>query len=270
MQKLLQLLRNNATQKPQPLQLVRNEAQNDATLYIYDVIDKWWGVSSQSVAQAIAGLDANTTLHLRINTPGGDVFEGRAIRTAIQQHKGPSIAHIDGLCASAGTTIADGADEVEITEGGFYMIHNGWTWMYGNKHDCRKTADLLDKIDAAIIADYAKRTGVDTEQLVQWMDAETWFTAQEAVEHGFANRIMALPDKSGASNLAGAPGAQQLANSAQPKLWDVSAFDNAPQALLQALQNSKTTPVPEPDPAIQAAMQSERNARRLRLLTTID
>lgn len=255
MKKLLQLMRENATQERTPLNLVRNQGEADATLYIYDVIDPWYGVSAESVAKAIAGLDASTTLHLRINSPGGDVFEGRAIRTAIQQHKGKTIAHIDGLAASAATTIADGADVVEITAGGFYMIHNGWTWLYGNKHDARKTADLLDKIDAAIVADYAKRTNADMSQLVQWMDNETWFSAEEAVQYGFATSIMPTPEKSGTSNLAG------LAN--QARQWNLAAFEHAPENLTRT-QNS------EPDPAIEAAAQRARNERRLQLLNLID
>lgn len=252
MKRLLQLLRDNAAQERKPLNLVRNEADNDATLYIYDVIDPWWGIGAESVAKAISGLDANATLHLRINSPGGDVFEGRAIRTAIKQHKGKTIAHIDGLAASAATTIADGADEVEMAPGSFYMIHNGWTWMYGNKHDCRKTADLLDKIDAAIVADYAGRTGLDMAQLVQWMDDETWFSADEAVEHGFASRLMEEPEKAGTSNRAG------LDN--QGRTWNLGAYEHAPRAL--------TTP--QPDPAIEAAAQRARNERRLQLLNLID
>ncbi len=249
MKRLLQLLRENAAQDRKPLNLMRSEAGSDATLYIYDVIDPWYGVSAEIVAKAIAGLDASTTLHLRINSPGGDVFEGRAIRTAIKQHKGKTIAHIDGLAASAATTIADGADEVEITPGGFYMIHNGWTFMYGNKHDCRKTADLLDKIDTAIVADYASRTQLDMAQLVQWMDEETWFSAEEAVQHGFANRLMQAPEKSGASN--------------QARNWNLAAFDHAPKALIAPA-------APDPDPSIEAAAQRALNERRLQLLNLID
>lgn len=256
MKRLLQLLRENAAQERKPLNLVRNEAATDATLYIYDVIDPYWGVSAEAVAKAISGLDASVTLHVHINSPGGDVFEGRAIRTAIQQHRGKTIAHIDGLAASAATTISDGADEVEIATGAFYMIHNGWTWMYGNKNDFRKEVDLLEKIDAAIVADYASRTGLDVAQLVQWMDDETWFSAEEAVQHGFATRLMEAPDKGGTSNRAG------LANQCS-RQWNLAAFEHAPQAL--------TTPrAPEPNPAIEAAAQRARNERRLQLLNLID
>ncbi len=242
--KLLQLLQQNANQARQPASLVRSEDQAEATLYIYDVIDAWWGVSALQIAPAIAALDPATTLHLRINSPGGDVFEGRAIRTAIQQFKGKSIAHIDGLAASAATTVADAADEVEISEGGMYMIHNGWTLAMGNRHEMRKTADLLDKVDAAIVADYARRTGLDAKQLADWMDAETWFSAEEAVTHGFANRLATLPDKA--------------SNSDAGRKWNLAAYDKTPEALLVQ------TPAPanEPDYAAQRA----QNERRLQVL----
>lgn len=243
MKKLLQFLRDNAATERKPLNLILNQDSGDATLYIYDVIDAWWGVAAAQIAPAIAALDPGVTLHLRVNSPGGDVFEGRAIRTAIQQFKGKTIAHIDGLAASAATTIADAADEVEISQGGFYMIHNGWTYAMGNKTELAKTVDLLAKVDASIIADYAARTGKTAEEIAAWMDAETWFSADEAVANGFANRLAELPDKS--------------QNRTQPKTWNLSAFDHAPKALLEAKQ---------PDPAPNFEAQRAHNERRLRLL----
>ncbi len=246
MKKLLQFLRDNAATERKPLNLIRNQDSGDATLYIYDVIDAWWGVAAAQIAPAIAALDPSVTLHLRINSPGGDVFEGRAIRTAIQQFKGKTIAHIDGLAASAATTIADAADEVEIAQGGFYMIHNGWTYAMGNKTELAKTVDLLAKVDASIVADYAARTGKTPEEIAAWMDAETWFSADEAVANGFATRLAELPDKA--------------QNSANAKTWNLSAYDHAPQALLQAAKPEINDPTPE----IEA--QRMRNERRLRLL----
>lgn len=245
--KLLQLLRDNAGNERKPLNLVRNEADNDATLYIYDVIDSWWGVAAAQVAPQVAALDPSTTLHVRVNSPGGDVFEGRAIRTAIKQFKGKTIGHIDGLAASAATTVVDACDEIEIAEGGFYMIHNGWTITWGNKHEMRKTAGLLDKIDTAIVADYAKRTGLDVAQLVQWMDDETWFGASEAVEHGFANRLAEDPDKTAVEDASG-------------RRWNLTAYDKAPKALI-ASDKPPANPDPEPD---FAAMRAH-NERRLRV-----
>lgn len=244
MKKLVQLLRDNASADRKPLNLVRAEDSGEATLYIYDVIDAYWGVNAKEVAQAIAGLKPTDTLHLRINSPGGDVFEARAIVAAISQHSGKTVAHIDGLAASAATTIASAADEVEIVDGGFYMIHNAWTFAFGNKHDLRETSDLLDKVDGAIIADYAKRTGASAEQLVAWMDAETWFTAQEAVDNKFADRLQPSAKEDKASN-------------ATARQFNLAVYDKTPKALLE------NTQPPAPDfAAVRAA-----NERRLRLLS---
>lgn len=242
MKKLMQLLRENAQAARQPLQLVRAEADDAATLYIYDVIDSYWGVSAEEVAQQISGLDAKTTLHLRINSPGGDVFEGQAIATAISQHPGKTVAHIDGLAASAATFISAAADEVEISEGGFYMIHNGWTIALGDKRVMTDTAALLDKVDASILAVYAKRTGASAEQLVQWMDAETWFTAQEAVDNKFVDRIATAPEK---------------AQNASRKTFNLAAFERTPQALLEP---------PKQENPVDTAAWRAHNERRLRLL----
>lgn len=242
--KLLQLLRDNASAERKPLNLVRNEATGDSTIYIYDVIDAWWGVSALQVAPAVAALDPTTTLHVRVNSPGGDVFEGRAIRTAIQQFKGKTVGHIDSLAASAATTIVDACDEIEISEGAMYMIHNGWSIVMGNKHEMAKTGALLDKVDQAIVNDYAKRTGLDVAQLTQWMDDETWFSADESVEHGFASSIAALPDKT--------------ADNRAPRKYDLSAYDKVPKAL----QAKPVIAPPEPD---FAAMRAH-NERRLRVM----
>lgn len=248
--KLLQLLRDNAAKERQPLNIVRNEATGDSTIYIYDVIDPWWGVSALQLAPAIAALDPASTLHVRVNSPGGDVFEGRAIRTALQQFKGKTIGHIDGLAASAATTIVDACDEIEITEGGFYMIHNGWSIVLGNKNEMRKTADLLQKVDNAIVADYARRTGVDAKQLVTWMDDETWFSAEEAVEHGFASSLAALPAK-GTDNSAGR------------KQWNLTAYEKTPKALTEPVAPAPTNE-PEPDFAAFRA-HAERRLRVMQI-----
>lgn len=243
MKNFLQLMRDNATTTRKPLNVVRNDDTGDSTLYIYDVIDAYWGVSAKEVAGAIAGLDPKSKLHLRINSPGGDVFEGRAIATAIEQFKGTTVAHIDALAASAATSIAIAADEIEIVDSGFFMIHNAWTFAYGNKADLRTTADLLDKIDNSLVADYARQSGATAAQIVQWMDAETWFTAQEAVDNGFATRIAPAPDK---------------ADNAARKTFNLSAYDKTPKALLAPIKPAAD----EPDHAAQRA----HNERRLRVL----
>lgn len=209
--KLFALARDNAGKGAG----IRSEVTGDtATIYIYDVIDAFWGVSAADVAKALAGITAPNIV-LRINSPGGDVFEARAMMTAIAEHPATVTAKIDGLAASAASVLALAADTVEIAEGGFYMIHNAWTFALGNAGDLRTTAELLDKIDGSLIADYAARTGKTTDEISAWMQAETWFTAQEAIDAGFCNAIIPTASK------------------AKAQAFNLAAFSNAPKALTE-------------------------------------
>lgn len=232
MNKILQLYRDNAARTKQPVNLVRNETE--ASLYIYDVIDAWWGVSAQSVVDAIARAGDAEVLNIFINSPGGDVFEGRAIMAAIARFKGKTIAHIDSLCASAATGIALACNEVEMSDGAFFMIHNASGMAWGDKTALRETADLLEKVEGSIVGDYTAKTGKDAEQIVAWMDAETWFTAAESLENGFIDRITAAP-------------AAKASNT-----WNLSAFAKAPPALAPAapppVENATPAPAPVPEP----------------------
>lgn len=227
--RLSQLLRNNADKGAG----IRAEGN---TLYLYDVIGDW-GVPAAGFAKALAAMTADV-VHLRINSPGGDVMDGRAMATAIAQYPGKVISHIDGLAASAATYVAIAASEVEISEGAFFMIHNAWAVAIGNKASMTEMAALLDKVDGTIIADYKRKTGKDEAQIVSWMGAETWFTAQEAVDHGFVDRIVPAAKSGG-----------------DAKAWNLGAYKNAPAALT-------APPANEPDFAEIAAS----NERRLRLL----
>jgi ATP-dependent protease ClpP protease subunit len=161
---------------------------DEATLYVYDAIGAWFGIAAADFVQALADIKAGT-IHLRIDSPGGSVFEAEAMQTALQQHPARVIAHIDGLAASAATTLALGAEEIEISDGGVFMIHNAWNLAIGNKDDMREAAAFLEKIDANIAADYQRKTGASPEQIKEWMDAEAWFSSAEALEHGFVDRI---------------------------------------------------------------------------------
>jgi ATP-dependent protease ClpP protease subunit len=230
MSKFLQLYRDNVGRAKQAVNLVRNETE--ASLYIYDVIDTYWGVSAQSVIDAIARAGDATTLNVYINSPGGDVFEGRAIMAAISRFSGKTVAHIDSLCASAATSIALACNEVEMSEGAFFMIHNASGLAWGDKTAMRETADLLEKIEGSIVGDYTAKTGKSADQIVAWMDAETWFSAAEALDNGFIDRITAAPAK-----------AAKAGNT-----WNLAAFAKAPAALA-APAEPEAAPVVEPAPA---------------------
>ncbi len=197
-----------------PLQSRVESAAGETAIYLYDTLvsddlsaEYFGGVSAQSLVPQIRAIRGGT-IRLHINSAGGDVFAGQAIAQAVRDTGAQVIAQVDGLAASAATLPAMAADRVEIAEGGFFMIHNAWTMAIGNANDLTDTAALLAKVDASIAATYARRSRLGIEDVRQLMDAETWFSASEAVDAGLADAI------SGS--------AQQQSG------WDLSAYARAP------------------------------------------
>lgn len=195
-----------------------SNASDSATVWLYDVIgaDAWGGISAAQFVQDLSRIQA-PVIHLRINSPGGDVFDARAMVTALREHPARIVAHIDGLAASAASYIALAADEVQMSDGAFLMIHNAWGIVLGNRHDLLEMAMTLEKVDQSIAADYQRKTGQEAERIQQWMDNETWFTAQEALDAGFVEHIAAAdrPHQNQQWNLAafGRPAARALHHS---------------------------------------------------------
>lgn len=186
--------------------------KNEATVYVYGDIGGWFGIDHEEFVKNIVALDADV-IHLRIDSSGGDVFAARAMKTAIMQHKAKVIAHVDGLAASAASFLAMGADEIEIVDGGFLMIHNALSGLdilgYFNIDDLTriiddvtKERDLHVKINESIANDYMKRTGATQEQVSAWMSGETWFTAKEALENKFVDRVYEGEPVEGSYNLS--------------------------------------------------------------------
>lgn len=207
------------------------QAGDEATIWIYDAIvasdadaDWWGGVSAESFVRQLRELTAST-IHLRINSPGGDVFAARAMEQAIREHAANVVAHVDGFAASAASLITVAADKAIMAPGSFLMIHKAWTIEIGNADAMFATAALLEKIDASIAANYAAKAG-DGEDWAALMAAETWFTAEEAVTAGLADELAASAPKASAKT---------------PK-WDLSAYDGAPVVA------DATPPAPAPEP----------------------
>lgn len=190
-------------------------AAGEPTIYLYDVIvsDEFWGgVSDSAFVQALNALDA-PVINVRINSPGGDVFAGRAMEQAIRQHDSEIRVHIDGLAASAASYVAIAGDRVIAAPGAFVMIHKAWTIGWGNSDDMLSVAELLDKIDGTLVDTYVARTGADRDTVAQWLAAETWFTASEAKDNGFIDEITGETQRDTTASNA----------------WDLSAYTNAPQ-----------------------------------------
>lgn len=160
------------------------------TIYIYDDIGPDWldMVSAKFITSEIAKAKPSEPITVRINSPGGDVFEGQAIYNALVR-RGNITVEIDAIAASAASYIAMAGDKIRIAENAMIMIHNAHAMTMGDKQEHSKRMELLDKVDNVIIDMYAAKTGKTREDLQAAMNAETWYTAKEAVENGFANEI---------------------------------------------------------------------------------
>lgn len=178
-----------------------------ACLYIYDAIgaDLWGnGITPSQVVEALASArnDGATDLEVYVNSPGGYVFDGFAIYNEIRRWDGPKTVYVDGVAASIASVIALAGDKVVTSSVGAWMVHRPWGGVIGNADDMRKTADDLDKIGGVLLDTYARETGSDRASLDEWVTAETWMTAEEALARGFTDEIAngdAAPKKAAAS-----------------------------------------------------------------------
>lgn len=170
-----------------------------AEILIYEQIgESWWdggGVGAKKFAEDLKALGDVSSIDVRINSPGGDVFEGDAIYSALNNHKATINVFIDGVAASAASYIAMAGDTIAIAEHAKFMIHNAWGLAIGNAKEMRKTADVLATLDSAIQLIYQRRTNQTDKQLADWMDAETWFVGQQAIDNKFADTL--IPAKTG-------------------------------------------------------------------------
>ncbi len=157
-----------------------------------DISDvSWWG-DEITPAQFKSDLDALGDvgeLEIHINSGGGDVFAGFAIHKMLSRHKAHKTVYIDGLAASIASLIAMAGDEIVMPRNSMLMIHNAWAMTAGNATELRKMADELDKIDGVLRSTYVAKTGLDEAEITEMMANETWFTANDAIEKGFANTL---------------------------------------------------------------------------------
>lgn len=179
------------------------------------------GVTAVSFVRALRDADGeDVTIH--INSSGGSVFDANTMAEALRGYKGHTTASIEGLAASAASYFALTADDVVINPSALMMIHNPWDFAVGDAEDMRKKADMLDKARSTISAQYARKTGRTVDEIEGLMDAETWFTAQEAVEFGLVDRM------SDSEPIA-----------ACVKTEDMKRFRNAPDCLLASDEKVK-------------------------------
>ena len=165
----------------------------DNVINILDPIgEDYWtgeGVTAKRISAALRSIGDRDVV-VRINSPGGDMFEGLAIYSMLREHKGSVIVQVLGVAASAASIIAMAGDKVEVARAGFLMIHNAWVLAAGNKNDMRAVADYLEPFDAVMAEVYAAHTGDSVEAMAKMMDDETWIGGTDAVKMGFASSLL--------------------------------------------------------------------------------
>ncbi len=234
MKNLLKLAVQNAAVP----QSVRCEAAADsASVFLKGLISADYGVGADALRAAFMQAEGKP-VNLFINSPGGDVFEAREMQGVISSYAGEVTAVIQGVAASAATIVSMSAAKVQIVKGSRYMIHNGMAMAFGDKRDMMDTYNLLAGFDVELAAEYAAKTKLDAVQMSAWMDAETWFTAEQALEHGFVDQIN--------------PNTQ---NVVMGREWNLSAYAKAPK--------------PEEDTATITAQHRERQRQRMSLVNHV-
>lgn len=178
---------------------VNKLGDTEAELVMYGEIEDehYWGdensVTPKLIEGELKGLgDGVNKIHVRLNSPGGSVFAGIAIRAILKNFKAKKIVHIEGLAASIATIIMTAGDEIIAEKGSMIMIHKSMTmpWDFLNADELRKHAERLDKIDASLASFYSEKTGKTTDEIMDVLNqGDAWFTDEEALEFGLIDKI---------------------------------------------------------------------------------
>lgn len=167
------------------------KGKTSAEILIYEDVGEGWfgGISAKTFADNLKGLGDVKTIDVRINSYGGDVFDGLAIYNQLVQHKATITTHIDGVAASIASVIAMAGKEIRIAESGWLMIHDAWGMAVGNAAVLRDLAGRLDAVSQQLAGVYAARTGRDQDEIRSWMAEEKWFSAGDALDAGMATAM---------------------------------------------------------------------------------
>jgi ATP-dependent Clp endopeptidase proteolytic subunit ClpP len=166
------------------------EAQTDDEMEIilYDVIG--WPYSDAFDLVRLLSDYRGEKITVRINSPGGDVFDGLAVFNALREHSAKVTTRIEGLAASMASAIALAGDEAQAHKNSMMMIHDPWALVVGNQYDLREVADILQKIGGNLLEIYYDKSTIGKRELKQMMKDETWFTAQEAKERKLIDTVL--------------------------------------------------------------------------------
>lgn len=177
-----------------------NKTDTSADLYIYgDITSYEWDesdVSAWGFKKELEELGEISELNVHINSYGGETFQGLAIYNLLKQHKAQINVYVDGIAASSASIIAMSGDKIYMPKTSLMMIHNCWKWAVGNSKELRKTADDMDKVAIAYKEAYLSKINITEDELDKLLDEETYLTADECIEMGFADEIVELKTNS--------------------------------------------------------------------------
>lgn len=220
---------------------IENAAEETADVFVYDSIGGWGGVAPADFISELREVTARK-INLRVNSPGGSVFDGITIANAIRSHPAHVTTYVDGLAASIASVIALAGNRVVMQPSSQMMIHDAAGGCFGNATEMQQMATLLDKQSDNIANAYAARAGGTSAEWREVMRAETWYLADEAVTAGLADEAVPLP-KSDDAQAASAAAVRPVLNT-----WDLSVFRYAGREAAPEPVNVVTSPPPVADP----------------------
>ena len=169
-------------------------SEDNTDVFIYAEIGGLCGVSAERFVEELSAI-TTPQITVRINSPGGNVFDSISIHNALRQHDAYIITRVDALAASGASIVAMAGDTVEMGLGSQLMIHDALMTLTGNPDAMERALSFLHKQSDNIASMYAARTGATVEDWRARMRAETWFFAQEAIDIGLADSMYVRPKK---------------------------------------------------------------------------
>ncbi|MFF7096409.1 head maturation protease, ClpP-related [Streptomyces rubradiris] len=235
---------------------ISNAADPDeAELLLYDEIGGWFGSTADELIAELKGITA-PRMRVRINSPGGSVFEGIAIANALRAHPASVTVQVDSIAASIASVIAMSGDRIEMAPNSMLMIHDASGLCAGNAQDMEEMAELLDLISDNIADAYAQRAGGTRDEWRARMRAETWYLPEDAVDAGLADEAVQAPKQ-------GTPAEPDEPEPDMHRAYDLAAYGyTGPRA---AEQPKAETDKPEPQLVISIAdLLDEATVEKLR------
>jgi len=167
---------------------IKAQAGDTAEVFIFDVIG--WPFNDVGGLIRSMAVEKDKPILARINSPGGDVWDGMSLLNAFANHPGGVTVRIEGLAASMASIVAMGGRKVEAYQNTMFMVHNAWTVMGGDHNVMREVADIIEKISGQMLDVYTGKTKTGKKEMKQMMDDETWMTAKEAEAKGFIDTVL--------------------------------------------------------------------------------